>query len=181
MSIEIFTNSCYLILCSYQLDTLDQVNCQTMVTKALPTCGHSAKMACYQDPASSLCNLPCDVELACCSTTCRGTCGTCQTFSPTPHHKSHTCSRSLICGHTCGGACEIGHICRSACSQSCLQKCSHRGCKNGCGVACTPCVEDCDWACPHQGSCLVQCGTVRPSSTTLHKCSFLEAVCSTTL
>ena len=151
---------------SYLSTRLNEVYCTAAVTRPLPSCEHSASMACSATPSEIRCTQICDVERTCCSKRCPARCWECQKLSKTPpsplcsrtNHAFHSCSKDLFCQHTCKQPCAIGHVCGD-CTSECRQSCVHHRCERGCSTPCTPCAEPCLWICPHQ-SCPVPCGSV---------------------
>ncbi|TFK23669.1 P-loop containing nucleoside triphosphate hydrolase protein [Coprinopsis marcescibilis] len=155
------------VLC-HQMETLDLIKCNVEVSRALPSCEHSASMKCCQDPATIKCQKPCSIIMDCCGSNCKGKCHDCQSRNSTPQnggvierirHKGHPCQRSLYCAHLCANACSVDHECTTICKLECRQECSHSKCKKACSSPCSPCQELCDWKCPHL-QCPVPCGSV---------------------
>jgi len=169
---------------SYLSTRLEEVDCSVVVHRPLPSCEHSASMACSADPSQIPCTEACDVERPCCSKPCPARCGECKELSTKPrpfpqsdritranhvlqsgkitrvNHVSHSCSKDLDCRHTCKQLCAVGHVC-GECTSECRQSCDHHRCELGCPMPCTPCAEPCSWSCPHQ-ICPVPCGSVSP-------------------
>ncbi len=126
-------------------------------------CEHSGIMACSGDPTNFKCKEVCGGRTTCCSRTCKSRCYECQKVTRDnaapgagalppvrTHHKSHACERTLKCRHLCGFACSSDHSCNPKCSQSCQKECWEPF---------PPCMEPCEWRCPHH-SCPVVCGSV---------------------
>ena len=157
---------------SYQSTQLEEVYCAVVVHRPLPSCEHSASMACSADPSQIRCTQACDVERLCCSKRCPAQCWECKDLSTKPrlrlqsgqvtrvNHVRHSCDKVLFCQHICEQFCATGHVCGD-CTSECRQSCVHRRCELGCSIACTPCAEPCPWSCPHQ-MCPVPCGSVSP-------------------
>jgi len=141
---------------SYQLDLLDTVMCSVQVEKSLPTCEHVAWIACSEDPASYVCQRPCNLPMGCCGRTCNSACARCQQLPgnviPEGHtkvhrekHVKHQCQKLLYCGHICGNDCTTAHECTRVCKKECRQQCKHSSCKQFCSALCSPCKEPCPW------------------------------------
>lgn len=167
------------------MDTLDNVYCDVMVEKPLPSCEHRALMHCSMDPKQYSCTASCDMMMACCSHNCTAPCSTCQQLNAPSlegktsrqSHRQHSCERELFCGHRCQAACSIDHVCTTSCNRACRQTCSHAVCRKSCATPCAPCQERCTWylipvdmtfeihsyadcrTCPHF-TCPVPCGSV---------------------
>ncbi|KAI0353983.1 hypothetical protein OH77DRAFT_1426841 [Trametes cingulata] len=154
----------------YKLEDLASVQCTQQVRKRLPSCEHSAMVACHRDPASVQCSETCAGTLQCCSKTCKAKCGQCQAVniqSPMmksqkvarARHVSHPCERPLYCEHRCGLPCSQEHQCNTKCKNPCRQQCAHHRCPKPCSEPCAPCMEPCIWSCAHM-SCPVLCGSI---------------------
>ncbi|KAH8997121.1 hypothetical protein EDB86DRAFT_926966 [Lactarius hatsudake] len=154
----------------HKLGKLETVYCVAQVSKRLPGCEHNGIMACSADPTNFKCNQVCGGETTCCSRTCKSRCHECQKVTREnvapgavppvrTHHKIHPCERTLKCQHLCGLACSSDHSCNPNCSQSCRQRCGHQKCQKECWEPCPPCMELCEWCCPHH-SCPVVCGSI---------------------
>lgn len=143
-----------LISCgSFRLDNLDAIYCDFKMEKPLPTCEHSAVMACGQDPSLYSCNERCGSTLKCCSKSCNARCHECQSENIPQageriirtQHRTHPCESLLYCGHRCQEHCSEGHDHTSKCLKTCRQSCSHAQCRKPCSTLCSPCQEPCAW------------------------------------
>jgi hypothetical protein len=86
------------------MDKLDQYFCSVEVTRGLPSCEHSVKMRCSDDPDGFSCTSRCDRVMACCSRTCASKCFDCQRlndvddeqgFIQRNRHERHPCQKTL--------------------------------------------------------------------------------------
>jgi len=164
-------------LCFQECET----NCQVMVQKALPLCGHTNTVRCGGDLNRVHCKAQCEKVLRKCGHRCQKRCGepctqNCQTLvkktdwpcchdvrvacSTSPVDCPVRCSADLECGHQCSGTCgecRMGRIhkrCRSKCGR--LLVCSHE-CTDSCIKACSPCSRKCENRC-HHSDCKKTCG-----------------------
>jgi len=144
-----WTESCH----SFRLDNLDAEYCDFEMEKPLPTCEHSAVMACGQDPATYKCTKRCGLEMKCCSKSCIAPCNECQSKNPPQfdektvrtQHRTHACETSLHCGHRCQEHCSDDHHHTVKCMLTCRQSCVHARCYRSCSTLCAPCQEPCSW------------------------------------
>ncbi|KAJ6625897.1 P-loop containing nucleoside triphosphate hydrolase protein [Mycena sp. CBHHK59/15] len=167
----------------YRLDSLHEVTCTVSVTKAFPTCEHSAAMMCSSDPSNALCTSVCGGIMTCCGRTCSSRCHLCQGVNQRPEaeqrieaeqepeaepraekiariqHVPHTCQKPLFCAHPCSKPCSKDHECATTCHAECRQQCSHSRCKSNCSTPCSPCQKECTWTCLHH-QCPLPCGSV---------------------
>ncbi|KDR70088.1 hypothetical protein GALMADRAFT_255486 [Galerina marginata CBS 339.88] len=151
----------------YKLNALETVYCDFEMEKALPTCEHTAVMACGQDPSTHHCVARCGMTMSCCSKSCSARCHKCQTHNVLPadgklirsQHHDHPCEKSLHCGHRCQESCSQDHEHTAKCQEKCRQSCVHAQCRLPCSVPCAPCKEPCAWNCTHY-TCPVPCGSV---------------------
>ncbi len=154
------------------LENLKAVKCVAQTSKRLPGCEHSATMACSRDPATVMCKEICGGSTTCCSRRCTSRCHECQKVtkektagdsrpSARAYHRDHPCQWLLKCQHLCGLPCSSDHSCNPKCPQGGRQRCSHRKCDKPCWKPCPPCMEPCEWRCPHH-ECPVVCGSVSP-------------------
>jgi hypothetical protein len=156
------------ILCSYLSSHRNEIECDVLVKKDLPTCEHIITMKCTAELSSQRCQSLCDKILPCCGRTCSSKCHECQDrnkdVSATPgeyvNHAAHKCGKDLRCGHPCADLCTPNHSCSGQCKAPCRQSCSHRRCEKGCSGLCGPCLEPCPWTCEHY-TCPLPCGSVR--------------------
>lgn len=146
----------------------EQIVCEAIVKRKLPTCDHEAEMPCSQDPSTVLCRHPCNSASDCGKHRCKARCHECQALSKRAQniggivnrHKAHSCDRDLLCGHRCADLCTSDHECSGRCNSPCRQTCSHQTCNLGCSAPCVPCKEKCEWTCEHH-ACPLPCGSVR--------------------
>ena len=158
-----------------------ETNCQVMVQKTLPLCGHDNTLRCGSDLNRIQCKTQCEKVLPRCGHRCQKRCGEpctqkCQTLvkksewpcrhdvrvacCTTPEDCPVRCSAQLECGHQCSGTCgecRMGRIhkrCRSKCGR--LLVCSHE-CQDSCIKACPPCSRNCENRCNHS-HCKNTCG-----------------------
>ncbi|KAI1789230.1 hypothetical protein LXA43DRAFT_1155066 [Ganoderma leucocontextum] len=154
----------------HMLEELASVKCSKQVRKQLPSCEHSAMVACHEDPATVHCFEPCGGTLQCCSRTCKAFCSACQSQTiqhggavagrvSRTHHVGHPCERLLYCQHKCGRDCAKEHQCNTECRQACRQQCPHHKCLEPCFKPCAPCMKECEWSCAHF-TCPVLCGSI---------------------
>lgn len=141
------------------------VRCQVNIERTVPKCGHIVDVACFQDVAAEdySCPMPCNMLLSC-GHICPGTCGSCQKESTdaVAAESSHKKCRKICgnpfgtCNHYCHKPCHQGTDC-GLCVAPCEVQCRHSNCALTCSEGCTPCVENCSWACEHQGACTMPC------------------------
>ncbi|KAJ8272642.1 hypothetical protein GJAV_G00091700 [Gymnothorax javanicus] len=84
--------------------------CQVIVTKIIPKCGHDQQVACWKEPDTFICRVPCNKTLQC-GHQCTCSCGEPCTF---------------ICGVPCKKTLQCGHQCMRSCGESCTIKCPQR-------------------------------------------------------
>ncbi|KAI5827612.1 P-loop containing nucleoside triphosphate hydrolase protein [Schizophyllum commune Tattone D] len=153
----------------YLMNDLENVACEVVVEKDLPTCEHSASMPCSWDAEAHLCTKPCDGIMGCCGRTCQSRCSDCQSLNQDQRaddgkvtraqHTRHPCKKPLFCGHACPLPCARDHVCTKSCSEDCRQECAHAKCRLRCSAPCASCKEACTWTCAHK-ACPVPCGSV---------------------
>lgn len=144
---------------------LTLVRCQVTIERKVPKCGHIVDVACSQDVTAEAysCPMPCNMFLSC-GHICPGTCGSCQKESTdaVAADSSHKKCRKICgkpfgtCNHYCHKPCHEGTDC-GLCVAPCEVQCRHSKCALTCSEGCTPCVENCSWACEHQGACTMPC------------------------
>lgn len=138
---------------SHRLDNLEGVDCDFQMEKPLPTCEHTAVMACSQDPSQYRCSTRCGLAMTCCSKSCNAPCHVCQSQNSLQEdgkvkrtrHRAHPCESSLHCGHRCQEHCSEDHNHTLKCSKPCQQSCVHAQCHRVCSTVCAPCQEPCTW------------------------------------
>ncbi|KAH9507649.1 NFX1-type zinc finger-containing protein 1 [Bulinus truncatus] len=175
-------------------------DCEVIVKKNMPLCGHEDDVPCSKDVDEVLCSQTCGQRMEC-GHICRGHCGKC--FSDAEHqaciekvdktwpacqHTSNVecrtdvsvdpcpekCLLPLDCGHfckgTCGG-CLSGRVHRP-CAEKCKMPlpCGHL-CSGPCGGQCIPCEARCVVFCRHVG-CNKNCGEMCDPCT--ENCLFLN-------
>jgi hypothetical protein len=113
----------------YLTQDLDTIQCQVIVEKIIPGCGHRVQVHCYKDVDRDTyrCPVPCSATLGC-GHTCPGTCGSCnvknlQGESVVEHDKcGKPCGRRYgTCNHVCPKRCHDGSDCGL-----CMSKCEVR-------------------------------------------------------
>ncbi|KAJ7593988.1 hypothetical protein C8J56DRAFT_777276 [Mycena floridula] len=148
----------------YQMDDLTAVPCTEVVEKALPTCEHSTKMRCMDNPSEKSCTATCLGTMACCGRDCNSKCSECQHLTgittetlikTRTKHQPHPCKKPLYCAHLCVNSCSQDHSCTTSCQEACRQECIHSICRRNCSTPCAPCQKNC----PHF-TCPVPCGSV---------------------
>jgi len=136
------------------MDNLAEVFCNTVITKQLPNCEHTADLACAADPSEHRCRSLCGGIMACCGRNCSSQCHNCQRQNETntdqdQHarvaHHPHPCQKTLFCQHQCQLSCSQEHQCTTQCNRPCRQQCPHARCRQACSNPCTPCQEPCTW------------------------------------
>ncbi|KAL1670096.1 hypothetical protein GGF50DRAFT_122799 [Schizophyllum commune] len=101
---------------SYLMNDLENVACEVVVEKDLPTCEHSASMPCSWDAEAHLCTKPCDGIMGCCGRTCQ-TCA----HKACPVPCGSVCIR-LPCDEPCRNEMPCGHQCPSVCGEDCSKQ-----------------------------------------------------------
>ena len=122
--------------------------------KNLPSCEHTAIMACGQDASIYSCHARCDRLMECCSKTCRFRCHECQNENEKQEdgkvvraqHRLHPCEKRLHCSHPCREKCSSPHEHTKMCIEDCRQSCKHAKCHLRCSEPCAPCQEPCGWS-----------------------------------
>ena len=137
------------------MNDLENVMCEVVVEKDLPTCEHSASMPCSWDAEAHMCTKPCDGIMGCCGRTCQSRCSDCQVLNldqraddgkvTRAQHARHPCKKPLFCGHVCTLPCAQDHVCTKSCSEDCRQECAHAKCRLRCSAPCASCKEACTW------------------------------------
>jgi len=151
--ILIFKNKLTKFCLSHELDSLETVYCDFQTEKSLPSCEHTAAIACGQDPAQYKCSARCGLTMNCCSKTCNAPCYECQSKNipqegeraMRTQHRAHPCETSLHCGHRCQAHCSEDHQHTTKCPDRCRQSCRHARCRQPCSTPCAPCQEPCTW------------------------------------
>ncbi|KAM9410372.1 NFX1-type zinc finger-containing protein 1 [Pholidichthys leucotaenia] len=157
--------------------------CPVKVQKIVPQCQHTQMIPCHQDPATFVCQEPCQKLLECghpcdqaCGYQCTSFCKVKVTLKLKCGHSSEyacyytthldeakcnaPCKHQLKCGHVCRGTCSRCYQGRfhSACLHKCerLLICSHQ-CREPCTRDCPPCQRPCENCCVHS-KCMKPCG-----------------------
>ncbi|XP_074552411.1 NFX1-type zinc finger-containing protein 1 [Halichoeres trimaculatus] len=157
--------------------------CSVMVEKIIPSCQHTQKVPCHQDPATFPCRNPCERLLNCghpCDMWCGVPCTSeCKVKVPLELRCGHSkqdacfyktspkvpacnapCGHQLKCRHACRGTCDKCHQGRfhRSCSHQCdrILICSHK-CREPCTRDCPPCKRACENRCIHS-KCNKPCG-----------------------
>lgn len=155
-------------------------DCQRIVKKKIPQCGHTQNVPCHMDPYYFLCQEECS-EILSCGHQCQEACGDEHTKKCLEivddywQHCKHTaqvrcyqkgkkecateCRELLECEHLCTGSCgscKMGRIHR-ACTADCGRTliCGHQ-CMDQCS-RCPPCNRICQNRCMHS-KCQNRCG-----------------------
>ncbi|KAH8594174.1 hypothetical protein B0O99DRAFT_652786 [Bisporella sp. PMI_857] len=126
------------------LENLAIVQCEQLVERRMPECGHSITIWCHESKKNIPCSHPCD-NLLSCGHTCRKLCSIDDHgFCDTP------CGRSFTtCSHTCSQLCHADTPC-PPCDRPCEVQCRHSKCPKKCIDPCPPCAEICGWSCSHK-------------------------------
>ncbi|XP_059164905.1 NFX1-type zinc finger-containing protein 1-like [Physella acuta] len=176
-------------------------NCEELVNKIIPICGHEDKVPCYQAPIKAVCSQKCSALLDC-EHLCLGKCGVCKKngqhgkcnvsveyswpcghtarvpchLKPSENPCQKVCDAVLECGHKCKGKCSdcLDGAVHVACEEKCQEvlPCGHK-CEGYCGVPCVPCTQPCPSKCAH-GSCT----TPKSKIECGHKCPDCLEKCS---
>ena len=164
--------------------------CVVLLDKVIPSCGHTQKVPCHQDPARCRCLFPCEHVLSC-GHTCAEVCDDPHTTSCVQEVRrqfpcGHTvkvpcynrtkcpqpCEATLSCGHPCSGTCFSCHRGRlhTPCSRRCGRTlvCGH-SCRDVCSATCPPCWQNCQNRCIHS-VCKKPCG--EPCQPCVEPCSW---------
>ncbi|XP_053401641.1 NFX1-type zinc finger-containing protein 1-like [Mercenaria mercenaria] len=182
---------CEKIICSEQHQCTkhcyqDCGQCETLVEKEIPMCGHKTLMSCHNDPFKWECKQKCDFELPC-KHACNRQCSEC---TKDKHHETsckfeivkilecgheksmmchedpkivdceEMCESTLDCKHKCSGRCGkcFGGRIHQGCSASCgkILPCGHQ-CTFPCSEFCLPCTKPCEFTCSHGTECKRKC------------------------
>lgn len=113
------------VLC-YLMQDLEAIQCEIVVDKTIPGCGHTVQVHCYQDVNGDRyrCPVPCGTNLTC-GHACPGTCGRCNVKDrqgdPVVEHSKcdKACGRRFgTCNHVCPKRCHDGSDC-GLCTSKC--------------------------------------------------------------
>ena len=112
--------------------------CETIVQKTHPVCGHIQDVYCHVDPAKCICRYPCEKRCTTnpedphkCEKLCCLPCGNCKvpvlkTLPQCGHKQWVECYRNPlnhICQEPCGRKLKCGHPCTNKCGIRCTFKC----------------------------------------------------------
>ncbi|XP_046669546.1 NFX1-type zinc finger-containing protein 1-like isoform X2 [Homalodisca vitripennis] len=165
--------------------------CMTLVEKRVPSCGHTVKVACSQQPTRQLCDGACNVILNCghkCAKRCKDIC----TAEDCEHPKKFKIT-TLLCGHTtasipCNKAIRVHAMSEEELMQFCVEPCGKiLTCKHPCSGSCSECMQGrihkvCDQPCGNVlicgHSCPVPCREVCPpcDQPCKHRCKHSKCV-----
>ena len=142
--------------------------CNILVDKIIPSCQHTQKLYCHQEPLPLLCQSPCDVVLTCghkCNKKCGKQCDA--------THCKEKVEKTLPCGHTAIVSCnkpldniqcfkliEKRLLCDHNAMVACFRPVENEMCRKpcsqilGCGHTCVGLCGSC-----HQGRLHVKCNT----------------------
>ncbi|KAJ8336972.1 hypothetical protein SKAU_G00381920 [Synaphobranchus kaupii] len=154
--------------------------CQVLVTKTMPKCGHEQGVACSQSLGSFICRVPCNKTLQC-SHLCMRACGesctrNCPQRVTVPLNCGHEivmpcsvkqeadnnqeqikcwkkCDAELDCGHICSGSCFkcAGGSAHLPCASPCdTQLICFHQCQKECNQRCVACTKPCEIQCYHR-------------------------------
>ena len=167
--------------------------CEEIVEKIIPKCGHQQQVPCYCSPEEFVCQEPC-TEVLKCGHKCKMTCGEphtveCEEYITREWRCKHVatvecyiteekysrtckapCGETLLCGHVCQGTC--GECRQDRLHKQCQEKCNRtltcgHPCISPCAKSCPACDKKCRFQCLH-GPCDHKCYELcRPCS---HKC-----------
>ncbi|XP_064202537.1 NFX1-type zinc finger-containing protein 1-like isoform X2 [Anguilla rostrata] len=154
--------------------------CQVIVTKTVPKCGHEQEVPCSQSLDSFICRGPCNKTLQCghlcvqgCGESCTLNCPQRVTVPLACGHQQVTqchvkqeadnkqepikcwkkCDAELDCGHICSGNCFqcAGGSAHLPCASPCnAQLICFHRCHKGCNQGCAPCTKPCETQCYHR-------------------------------
>ena len=157
--------------------------CDKLVEKTIPKCGHKQQVPCHQSPETFTCREECRKLLECghrcykfCGNACTSLCtvqvehkwscghsGKVRCYERDDAVCPAPCTEFLKCKHPCGGTCgtcfkgRLHQQCRSNCTRYLI--CGH-GCESNCNN-CPPCTKMCDNRCKHS-KCRRRCGETCP-------------------
>ncbi|KAI1902280.1 hypothetical protein AGOR_G00043080 [Albula goreensis] len=160
--------------------------CQEVVTKTMPKCGHEQEVPCSVSLDKFICRVPCNKILPCghlcvrgCGETCTRNCPHKVTVDLACGHQRvmlchvkqdadskgeqircwKKCDAELDCGHPCRGNCFqcAGGSAHLPCASACnIQLICSHSCERECGRTCVPCWRPCENQCFHR-KCLKLC------------------------
>ncbi|KAG9356145.1 hypothetical protein JZ751_000989 [Albula glossodonta] len=154
--------------------------CQEVVTKTMPRCGHEQDVPCSVSLDKFICRVPCNKILPCghlcvrgCGETCTRNCPHKVTVDLACGHQRvmlchvkqdadskgeqircwKKCDAELDCGHPCPGNCFqcAGGSAHLPCTSACnIQLICSHSCERECGRTCVPCWRPCENQCFHR-------------------------------
>ncbi|KAK6982965.1 NFX1-type zinc finger-containing protein 1 [Biomphalaria glabrata] len=156
-------------------------DCEVMVQKTMPLCGHVDNVPCSKNLEDVECSQPCG-QIMICGHICHGKCGKCfndaehqpctekvlKTWQACQHTANVKCMTDVAddpCPEKCLQRLECGHLCKGTCGgclsgrvhRPCSEKCKTplpcgHPCHGPCGGQCVPCGARCVVCCRH-GNC----------------------------
>ncbi|KAK6982966.1 NFX1-type zinc finger-containing protein 1 [Biomphalaria glabrata] len=156
-------------------------DCEVMVQKTMPLCGHVDNVPCSKNLEELECSQPCG-QIMICGHICHGKCGKCfndaehqpctekvlKTWQACQHTANVECKTDVAddpCPEKCLQRLECGHLCKGTCGgclsgrvhRPCSEKCKTplpcgHPCHGPCGGQCVPCGARCVVCCRH-GNC----------------------------
>ena len=153
--------------------------CEMLVEKRIPKCGHRQMVPCHLNPEKFVCNEECGRTLPC-GHICRSACGKmCTEYCtvmidhrfPCGHTQKIQCYKKedAVCPKPCGDILHCEHPCTGTCGK-CVQGRLHEQCRNDCKRIlvcghickdkcnnCPPCTNRCENRCVHS-KCGKRCG-----------------------
>lgn len=161
------------LVCGHHADRLPcwqyqdptKMQCQVLVDRTVPGCGHKVAVPCHVDIKSSLFKCPADCgTLRPCGHSCKRKCKDCckregdKIVAENHGVCKQECGRAFTnCKHACLARCHAEQADCSPCTEPCDVQCSHTRCTKKCSEPCTPCAEEvCASSCPHT-ACSMPC------------------------
>ncbi|XP_035284019.1 NFX1-type zinc finger-containing protein 1-like isoform X2 [Anguilla anguilla] len=168
--------------------------CQVIVTKTVPKCGHEQEVPCSQSLDGFICQVPCNKTLQCGHLCVRGCGESCTLNCPQKvkvplgcgHQRNMQChvkqeadnkQEPIKCWKKCDAELDCGHICSGSCFQCaggsahlpCASPCNAQlicfhQCHKGCNQGCAPCTKPCETQCYHR-KCPKLCSEACPPCT----------------
>ncbi|EEP82922.1 predicted protein [Uncinocarpus reesii 1704] len=146
----------------YQAQTPSLYSCKVPTETKAPICGHKVVVPCGKLPLKDKyqCKVVCG-QLLPCGHSCAKLCMECRPADDSGVFNHGVCKiecgRSYkTCSHVCKATCHGESPC-PLCEEPCEIRCTHSQCAKKCHEPCAPCIEECTWACPHQGKCELPC------------------------
>ncbi|KAJ8267933.1 hypothetical protein COCON_G00131050 [Conger conger] len=168
--------------------------CQVIVTRTMPKCGHEQEVPCSHSLDSFICQVPCNKMLQCGHLCVRGCGESCTRNCPQRvtvpldcgHQRVMQChvkqevdnnQEQVKCWKKCDAELECGHICLGSCFQCaggsmhlpCASPCNTQmicfhRCQQKCQQGCMPCSKPCQTQCYHR-KCPKLCSEACPPCT----------------